>query len=354
MLVSDIVRKNATFFGDDDAVVVPGGRALSWAELDARTSQLARAFGELGLRKGDRAAMYALNCAEYIEFFFACAKAGVIGAALNARLAPAELSGYLNYVEPTAILVHEQLNAQADKFLAEVSSLDERVVGIGSSHGRAMDYEQLVTAQDATDPGLAVVDTDPYQLGATSGTTGIPKGAVLTHRNAIAAEVNWMAEVPVQEKGTNLQNIPLFFNPGGPAGLHPVLLKGGRTVIFPSFEPGQFLRAVPEYGVTHSILVPTMIGMVVGHPEAEEHDLSSIVAITCGGSPLPRELLRRAREVIGDVLLPHVRDGGDLLLRVRPASREPVHRGYGCPGPSPVVGRQATHDARRARGRSRG
>lgn len=303
MLVSDIVRRNATFFTDNDAIVVPGERTVSWAELDQRTDKLARGFQELGLRKGDRVAAYALNCAEYMEFFFACAKSGVVGAALNARLAPREISAYLQYVEPIAILVHETLNEQADAYLGEVSSL-RHVVGIGADHGRSNDYEELLTAQTASAPDVDVADTDPYQLGATSGTTGVPKAAVLTHRNAIAAMLNWMAEMPTPERGTNLQNIPLFFNPGGPAGLHPVLMKGGRTVIFPAFDPGNFLRAIPEYGVTHSILVPTMMGMALQHPELEEHDMSSLQGIMFGGSPLPREMLRRGREVFGDVFYP--------------------------------------------------
>ena len=303
MLVSDIVRRNAIFFPDNDAVVVPGDRTVSWAELDQRTNQLARGFRQLGLEKGDRVAAYALNRAEYLEFFFACAKSGVIGAALNARLAPAELRAYLDYVEPGAVLVDVDLNEQADTFVSEVSSL-RHVVGVGAGHGRDTDYEQLVQAQDAVEPDVTVHDTDPYQLGATSGTTGVPKAAVLTHRNAIAAMLNWLAEIPTQEGGTNLQNIPLFFNPGGPAGLHPVLMKGGRTVIFPAFDPGNFLRAVPEYCVTHSILVPTMVGMVLHHPEAEQHDVSTLQAVMLGGSPLPQEYLRRGREVLGDVFYP--------------------------------------------------
>jgi long-chain acyl-CoA synthetase len=127
---------------------------------------------------------------------------------------------------------------------------------------------------------------------------------MLTHRNAIAAMLNWMAEMPMPENSTNLQNIPLFFNPGGPAGLHPILLKGGRTVVRPGFEPGAFLRAVAEYGATHSILVPTMVGMVLNHPEVADHDLSSLMAITTGGSAIPRDVLARALGVFGDVFFP--------------------------------------------------
>ncbi len=304
MLVSDIVRRNAEFFGDREAVVVPGSRVTRWADLDRRTDQLAHALAGLGAAKGDRVAMFAPNCGEYVDFFFACAKSGVIGAAANIRLAARELVHYLRYVEPSVVVVHAEVAELARTWLGE---LDPRtlVVGAGPDHGFALDLEELIAAAPTGDPGVAVDDTDVYQLGATSGTTGVPKGAILTHRNAVAAMMNWMAEMPVREGGTNLQNIPLFFNPGGPAGLHPVLMKGGRTVLFPSFAPRTFLAGVPEFGVTHSILVPTMIQMILAEPDCERFDLSSLQAVSTGGSPLPRALLERARQVFGDVFFPH-------------------------------------------------
>jgi acyl-CoA synthetase (AMP-forming)/AMP-acid ligase II len=303
MLVSDIVRRNAEFYPDREAIVIPEGAATTWAELEERSNRLARALLDLGLEKGDRISTFAPNCGEYFDFFFACAKTGLIGTTVNIRLAAPEVASYLNDVEPRAILVHADLVEAAAGFLGDVSSL-EHVIGVGRDHGFELDISDIGDAQPSTDPGCSVSDTDTYQLGATSGTTGIPKGAMLTHRNAIAAMLNWMAEMPTPENSTNLQNIPLFFNPGGPSGIHPILLKGGRTIIRPGFEPGAFLRAVPEYGATHSILVPTMLGMVLNHPEVGDHDLSSLMAVTIGGSAIPREILARALSVFGDVFFP--------------------------------------------------
>lgn len=303
MLVSDIVRRNAEFFADREAVVVPGDRSTTWGELEERTNRLARGLHALGLEQGDRVAVYAPNCGEYVDFFFGCAKSGVIGAPTNIRLAPYELTTYLRIVEPKAVLVHATVAEQARMFVGDVASV-QHVVGMGSGHGFELDLEELLAAQEPTDPGCHVLEDDVYQFGATSGTTGLAKAAILTHANAIAAMLNWLAEVPTREHGTSLQNIPFFFNPGGPAGLHPVLMKGGRAVVFPGFDPGTFLHAVPAYGVTHCILVPTMIGMVLDHPECGAHDLSTLMGVMVGGSPLPRELLGRARQVFGDVFFP--------------------------------------------------
>lgn len=303
MLVSDIVRNNARFFGDKEAVVVPGGTTRTWSDLDTRTTRFANALLGLGLSKGDRIALFSPNCGEFLEFFFATAKSGIIGAAVNIRLSAYELSSYLAYVEPAAVLVHADLADNARTWLPDVPSA-RHVIGFGGDHGFALDLEQLIARASAEEPSVHVGEDDVYQLGATSGTTGIPKAAVLTHRNAIAALQNWLAELPVPEYGTALQCIPMFFNPGGPSGLHPVLLKGGRTVIPPAFDPAEFPRLVQEYRVTNTTIVPTMVQMVVSQPDVERYDFSSLRGIMSGGSPYSAGVLKRAREVLGDVLYP--------------------------------------------------
>ena len=301
MLIGDVVRRNAESFADQDAIVVPGQRTLSWADLEERSNALGRAFLELGLRKGDRVAAFMPNCLEFYEFYFACAKTGVIGAPTNVRLAPAELASYLSYVEPSAILVHERTEPAARRFVDAVPSL-RHVIGVGETHGFDLDLDQLRDAQPVGDPGCGVVETDVYQLAATSGTTGVPKAAIGTHRNVLAGIVTWAAELGVGERETNLQVIPMYFNPGGVSGLHYVFLKGGRSVLIEPFEPPVVLDAIERYRVGHAIIVPTMVAMLLDHPDCGKHDYSSMRAIGSGGSPVPAPVLARAREVFGDIV----------------------------------------------------
>jgi acyl-CoA synthetase (AMP-forming)/AMP-acid ligase II len=126
----------------------------------------------------------------------------------------------------------------------------------------------------------------------------------MTHRNAIAAMLNWLAELPIAERGSYLQCIPMFFNPGGPAGVHPALMKGGRSVLVGNFEAGEYLRAVHEHAITDSVLVPTMVRMVLEHADCDAARLASLNDVVLGGSPIPRALLQRAREAFGDVFFP--------------------------------------------------
>ncbi|MFV0463063.1 MAG: class I adenylate-forming enzyme family protein [Nostocoides sp.] len=303
MLVSDIVRENAKIFPEHEAIVTPEGLSRTWREVDERTTRLANAFLSLGMTKGDRIALFAPNCPEYVEFFFACAKSGVVGAPTNIRLAPYEIASYHGYVEPTAVIVHADVASTAAKWLPDVPSV-KHVIGIGPEHDQPLDLEALIAAASSEDPDIDIEPDDTYQLGATSGTTGVPKAAILTHRNALASLTNWMTEMNVPQNGTSLQNIPFFFNPGGPAGLHPVLLKGGRTVITKAFDPAKVPALVERYRVTNTILVPTMVQMVVFHEGVENYDLSSLQGIMSGGSPYPVPTLRRAKQIFGDVLHP--------------------------------------------------
>jgi acyl-CoA synthetase (AMP-forming)/AMP-acid ligase II len=303
VLVSDIVRKNAEYFGPRDAVVAPDTRTASWAELDERTDRLAKVLQRLGLTKGDRLAMFAPNCVEYVEFFFACAKSGVIGAPLNLRLSPAELTAYVNYVEPAAVLVHADEAEAARAWLAAVSSVNH-AIGFGGDHGFDLDLERLLVAEDTGSPPTYATAVDPYMLCPTSGTTGRPKAAVLTQGNAISAIFGWLADYPVVEGDTNLQCIPQYLNAGGPSHIHPVFLKGGRSVLLPRFNAESFLRCVSQYGVTHTVAVPTMISAVLAHPDVAATNTSSLRCVVLGGAPLTRELVLATRESLGDCLYP--------------------------------------------------
>ena len=115
---------------------------------------------------------------------------------------------------------------------AEVPSI-EHVVGMVSPT-----FDDFLAAAPPTGPSADVDGTTPYMLGATSGTTGVAKAVVQTNATAIAGIAAWQAELPIAERQTSLQTIPQFFNPGGPAGIHPVLAKGGRTVITPGVRTG--------------------------------------------------------------------------------------------------------------------
>lgn len=303
MLVHDILARNAAFFGDDPAVIVPGGHSTTWRELQTRVHRFANALLAADLRPGDRVAMYAPNGSEYVEFYFACAAAGLVGAALNVRLTPAEVAEYVSYVQPRAVLAHSDLWPSAAEWVPRAAP-DAALIHLGHGDLPGTGLEAMMAAAPDTPPPVQPSADDVYQLAATSGTTGPLKAAMMTHRNAVAAMVNWLCEMPVGEKDVALQCIPQYFNPGGPAHLHPVMMKGGCVVIPSAFSPPDFLALAAEYRVTHAVMVPTMLQMILEEAEDGNIRLDHVKGINTGGSPLPVDLLQRGRRAFGDVFYP--------------------------------------------------
>ncbi len=304
MLIRDIPGRNAEYKPEADAIVQLDGPTLSWKELSEQSNRFARALVTLGLEPGDRLAILAPNCPEYIEFFFACAKTGVAGAPVNIRQTASELVSYLSYIEPRAVLVHADYAELGAAVTDQLPTL-EFVIGTGEGHGAPLDLGVLMAAEDPSAPGIEVPGDAIYQLCPTSGTTGTVKGAIMTQDSAIASVNGWAMEYPVTENSTYLQMLSLFFNSGGPAsGVPAAFLKGGRMVLIPSFEPLSVLRCINDFKVTASTMVPTMMRMLLDHPRRAEFDLSSFTHATMGGAPVSAALVEEVRATIGPVVFP--------------------------------------------------
>lgn len=271
--------------------------------MDRRVSSLANAFyHKLGLGKGDRLALYLPNCLQYPELYFSCARSGIIGVPLNTRLAVPELVKYLNYTKPKGAVVHATLVPGFEEIREQVPSV-QAIVGLGEGHPYPEDYESLAASSPSEPPEVQLAPDDVYLLGPTSGTTGIPKGAILTHRNAYSAMMLWYGEIAYPQFGSYIQAIPQFFNPGGPANMI-AFLKGGSTIVLPEFSPQSWLETVQRQRPFFAILVPTMLQMVLNHPDIRKYDLSSVGGITTGGSPIPVNVLRQGQELFGNIFFP--------------------------------------------------
>jgi len=301
MTIGDLVRTNAMYYPDQVAIQ-EGEKQFTWREVDLRTNQLAHGLLSLGLQKGDRLAILTPNTLHYWELFFGLAKSGVIGVPLNVRLHPQELIDYLNYTRPRALVVGAGMYEVARRIRAEVPTL-EHVIGLPGCPEYA-GYEELLAAHPTDPVPVEISEDDLYVFAATSGTTGTPKAAMHTHRGAVQAMHTYLAEgMDVRPRDCALQVIPMYFNPGGPASMFQ-FLKAAKGVILGEFSPEAFLKAVQEHRVTHTIVVPTMLSMIVNHPDVEKYDVSSIKMLHTGGSPVPASLLSRVREIFGDVVFP--------------------------------------------------
>jgi fatty-acyl-CoA synthase len=277
----------------DRATVTPDRVAIdfldeptTYAQLDDRSERLAAALLADGLRRGDRVASLTANRPEHVELLFACAKAGLLLVPMNPRLAPAELAYQLDDAEPSVLFAsseHDELAAEALEAATVAAprrrSLDrETLDGFAADAGHARDVE--------------VEDDDALLLVYTSGTTGAPKGAMLTHANCFWTNLSFDRTSDVLTTDVVLQVLPQFHVGGW--NVQPLLAwwKGATVVLEPSFDPRRVLELIPRKGVTTMMGVPATYLFTAEEDGFADADLSSLRLAVVGGAPMPEALLR--------------------------------------------------------------
>lgn len=288
----DATRGAARRVPDKPALVADGG-SVTFAAADARMNRLAHALLRLGLTPGDRVAVLARNRPEVVEAYGAT-KAGLVVLPLNWRLAPEELMHPLADGEPAAVLAEPNFIPVIEALRDKAPSL-RHFVCLGSAPDGWLDYETLLAAAPATEPGIAVAPDDLLCLMYTSGTTGRPKGAMLSHgglmRNTRAA-ADWMLRLTPDDVA--LACMPLFHVGGLWYHLFPAYALGCPTVLLPEFSPGRVLDALARHRVTYAHFVPTMINALLADPAVRTADLSRLRLVYYAASSIPVDLLRRA------------------------------------------------------------
>lgn len=289
---SDAVRSVTAAF-PDKAALVSEGRSLTFNDINGRMNRLANGLAALGVRAGERIAMLSRNRPEAFEVYGA-SKAGLIVLPLNWRLARDELLHPLTDGEPTIILAAPEFSELVDEMRPTLPFVRFYIRFGGSSAGW-IGYEDLLAQSSPAEPIAQVSGSDVLCLMYTSGTTGKPKGAMLTHsgltRNCRAA-ADWM--LGLRQNDVALAAMPLFHVGGMWYHLFPAFVSGCTTILAPEFSAGNILALMERYGVTYSHFVPTMISALVNHPSVSKTDLSKLRIVYYAASTVPVELLRKA------------------------------------------------------------
>ncbi len=265
------------------------GREVSYQQLEERSVQLAGWLQGHGVARGDRVAVLLPNCPEFFEIQFACAKSGAICLPLNWRLTESELEYILKDSTPT-ILIH-------DVSYSSMASSLAASCGIGGlleveADNAASTYEQALGVAGELSPVDSTHD-DVSMIMYTSGTTGHPKGALITHGMVFYNCVNLGIPAGITAKTVQLVVLPLFHTGGLNCYANPILHAGGRILLLRDFEPGRALGILgdPELGVTHFFAVPAPYQFMMQHPDFEATDLSRLEAAGVGGAPCAEAIL---------------------------------------------------------------
>ena len=295
--VGDITRHHAKSRPHRVAIHYEG-RHLSYGELDRRTNQVANGLIAEGLRPQARVAILSKNSPAFFELWFGAAKADLVLVPVNFRLAPPEVAYVIEDAGAEVLFVSADFYPVVEKVAGELKSV-RRIIALDGGHTSWADYTSWVAAQSASDPAVKI-ETDHCAIQMyTSGTTGYPKGAQLSHANllillpgALRQFGNW------HDNDVNLVCMPLFHIGGSGWGLVG-FYRGIETVLMRDPDPAAILRLIPEYRITKAFLVPALLLFLLQTPQCRTTDFSSLELIVYGASPAPVDLVRNALKVFG-------------------------------------------------------
>jgi long-chain acyl-CoA synthetase len=277
----------------NDPVLTYQGRTITFAELDQRSNRVANALSGAGVGAQERLAFLDRNTPEFFEALFGGAKINAVSVAVNWRLAAPEILYTLNDAKARVLIVGEEFLPQLEEIEDRLQSV-EKIVVLGS-HPKHESYEEWVGAADASDPGIASAPDDvAFQL-YTSGTTGLPKGAMLSNANFEATLNGLSDELGFRRDAVNMVVMPLFHIAGGGWALAGMVV-GAHSIMHRDVDPGLILEDIPKYGVTLTLFVPAVIQFLLMHPACATTDFSTLETIVYGASPISAEVLQNAIE----------------------------------------------------------
>ena len=324
--LSDFLKNTARNYPDYPAIVY-FDKELSYEQLDIASDKFGTALADLGVKKGDKVALFLPNIPQFIISYYGTLKIGAIETAISPLYKEREVEHQLSDSEAETLVVLDALYPVAEKVLAKtmvkrviVTNLKEYMPSVTALLGSLLKripshkverkpniyfFQQLLSKYDANPPK---VDIDPSEdlaaLQYTGGTTGISKGAMLTHTNLVSNAVmcaEWLRGKPKEE--TFLTVLPLFHIYGMTTSMNAPIYLGGKMILLPRFDVLASLRAIEKYRVTIFCGAPTMYSVLLAHPDIKKFNMSSVRFCISGSAPLPPEVQKQWMEITGGVLV---------------------------------------------------
>jgi long-chain acyl-CoA synthetase len=297
--LADLPRKGAALYGPRTALVFETTR-LTYDELNRRVNQAAHMLTDLGLQPGERITVLSDNSGRYLEIYFAAAKVGLSVTPLNTRLSDAELAYIVEDSEAVAIVAGDGYEARAATLLRSVPALRLGVSLDNDFEGFTGYEEALAKAPEhEPDPSREPAEDDLAVLMYTSGTTGAPKGVMLSHRNVMTAAIADAIAMQFTKDDSTCFVLPIFHVSWWP--ILSLVLVGGKVVINRAPDLNQILGLIQDEKCTHMNSVPTIYGWLIETAPVETFDLSTLRLLTYAGSPIAVQVLKRAITVFGPI-----------------------------------------------------
>ena len=295
--VADWLRIGASFHPDRPCLVTDEAE-FSFADTSTRVNRLANALATRGIERGDRVAIFATDSFRYVETLFASLSLATTYVPLNFRLAEPELRLLLRTAAPECLFISDRYAPLVEAVRDDVPSIRFIVTYDGAADpGAGIEaYEDLLAGSDERDPGVAVADDDIVGLCFTSGTTGLPKGVLHSHRTTKHFAMQTFFERRLHAESFHYSPAPIFHVAGM---LYPMatIARGATSLVLGEFDPSTVLDWMQSGRLTQCFLVPTMISTLLADDRVSDSDYAAIESIAYGGAPMSPALLRRAIDV---------------------------------------------------------
>lgn len=296
--LGDILARNARKFSVKTAIIYETGR-LSFQDFNERVNRLSNGLLNMGLKKGDRLAVFVHNGNEFLEVYFAAAKTGAIFCPFNNHLTEKELADIINYSTPRFLFFNRDYSEKLLAAAKYVSSVEQYICLEGPVDRFAADYASLLQSGRRNEPSvpIPISEDDDLSIFFTAGTTGTPKGAVHTHRHVIANGMAGAVEHKCNYDERVLVCFPMYhISCEDNIGRHTFLPNTFVIQREGAFDPEKVLSGIEREKITRCQFVPTMITSLLQSPNIDKYDLSSLNLMLYASAPMPVELLRKAMD----------------------------------------------------------
>lgn len=283
--LGDILATSADLYPNHPAIVAEG-KETSFKELNDKVNSFANALISLGLKKGEKVAIYFYNSLEFAVSSFAVTKVGGVVVPINVRLAPSEIAYQINHSDSVFIIYGEEFSLTVDSVRSKLTKVRSYICTGETIPHHALFYDSLLEDYSPSELGVQVSLEDDCLIYYTSGTTGLPKGALRTHASTLWEIMGISLAIRIWhgDKVTGLS--PFFHLAGFAMNLCSPILVGATIYIMKAFDPVQWLQTVEREKITISLLLPPMVVAVQNTPGQESCDLSSLRTLISGASPL--------------------------------------------------------------------
>jgi acyl-CoA synthetase (AMP-forming)/AMP-acid ligase II len=298
MILTDTLKKALKLFPDKHAIVC-GEKRWTYREFSNRINRLSHSLKVFGIKKDDKVAILHPNCHYFLEAYYAIPQVGGISVPINTRLSPKEIAFILQDSDTKILIADSVFKSQVDAIRSEIRGIEKILwTGEGKENVGSIDlsYEKVLQGMDVSPlPEPPIDGEDIAQIYYTSGTTGRPKGVMLSHKNGMTHALGTIAEIHLTDQDVWIHVAPLFHLADAWA-TWAVTWVGGTHVLVREFDAKVVLETIQKEKVTLTNLIPTMLNLMVNHPDVGKFGYTSLRILLSGGAPIAPEVVRKIVE----------------------------------------------------------